>query len=91
MNFPCNLDNTYMNGDQGHRRERGGGGGSSGSSREVMMGGEEEGKGGASPALYKYVNGPSFFPGAFSVFGHDSFDLFSMSSHPASPPPSGPP
>ena len=30
-----------------------------------MVGGEEEGKGGASPALYKYVNESSFFPGSF--------------------------
>lgn len=45
--FLCNLDNTYVSGDQGHRRE-GGGGGSSSSSREV--GGEkEEGSGWGQP------------------------------------------
>lgn len=49
LNFLCNLDNTYMSGDQGHRRERGGGRSSS-SSREVTEGGErEEGSGWAWP------------------------------------------
>lgn len=50
MNFLCNLDNTYMSGDQGHRRERGGGGGSNSSNREAMVGGEEEGSGWGWPS-----------------------------------------
>lgn len=41
-----------------------------------MVGGEEEGKGGASPALYKYVNESSFFPGSFPILGHDPLSLF---------------
>lgn len=40
--------------------------------------------GGASPALYKYVNERSFFSGSFHIFGHDPPPLFSTASHPSS-------
>lgn len=87
--FLCNQDNTYVSGDQGHRRE-GGGGGSSSSSREVG-GEEEEGSGWGQPTLCKYVNESSSFSGSFLIFVHSPLTCFPcpharLVTHPQGPP-----